>query len=172
MFLSLAFKALGLRWVYAFLLSHLHIPSCISPATSHINEIEVDQACFVLASINEMTNIKICLLFSVLGLEAKNMIHAAVESVTLHDQSNVEMWDLTSNFYFTDADIGKKWTVACCNKLQELNTAVTVSVTTESRISQHLPFFWASLLMPKFLGNDGIQVVMNSKFPCNCMRWC
>ena len=91
MFSSLAFKALGLRWVYAFLLSHLHIPSCISPTTSHINEIEVDQACFFLASFNEMTNIKICLLFSVLGLESKNVILAGVELVALHDQSNVEM---------------------------------------------------------------------------------
>ena len=107
MFSSLAFKALGLRWVYACLLSHLYIPSCISPTTFHINEIEVDQACFVLASFNEMTNIKICLLFSVLGLESKNVILAGVELVTLHDQSNVEMWDLSSNFYFTEADIGK-----------------------------------------------------------------
>ena len=129
MFSSLAFKALGLRWVYACLLSHLHIP-----ATSNINEIEVDQACFVLASFNELINIKICLLFSVLGLEAKNVIRAGVESVTLHDQSNVEMWDLSANFYFTEADIGKNWTVACCNKLQELNTTVAVSVTTKSKI--------------------------------------
>ena len=142
MFSSLAFKALGLRWVYACLLSHLHIPLCISPTTSHINEIEVDQACFVLASFNEMTNIKIFLLFSVLGLESKNVIRSGVESVTLHDQSNVEMWDVTSNFYFTNADIAKNWTVACCNKLQELNTTIAVSVTTESEISQqHLPFF-------------------------------
>ena len=107
MFLSLAFKALGLRWVYACLLSYLHIPSCISPTTSYINEIEVDQACFVLASFNELTNIKIFLMFSILGLEAKSVILAGVESMTLHDQSNVEMWDLSSNFYFTKADIGK-----------------------------------------------------------------
>ena len=80
MFSSLAFKALGSRWVYACLLSHLHIP-----ATSNINEIEVDQACFVLASFNELINIKIFLLFSILGLEAKNVIHVGVESVTLHD---------------------------------------------------------------------------------------
>lgn len=64
--------------------------------------------------------------------------------------------DLSANFYFTEADIGKIRTVACCNKLQELNTTVAVSVTTESEISQqHLSCFRASLLMLKFLGNDG-----------------
>ena len=101
------------------------------------------------------------------------MICAGEESVTLHDQSNVEMWDLSSNFYFTEVDIGKNWTVACCNKLQELNTTIAVSVTAEFEISQqHLPYFRTSLLMPKFLGNDGIQVVMNCKCPRNCRRWC
>lgn len=59
MFSSLAFNALGLRWVYVYLLSHLQFLSCIGPATTHINEIEVDQACFVLASFNDLTTIKI-----------------------------------------------------------------------------------------------------------------
>ena len=128
---------------------------------------------FCLAWFDEFINIKIYLFFFVLGLEAKNVIHAGVESVTLHDQSNVEMWDLSSNLYFTEADIGKNWTVACCNKLQELNIAIAVSVTAKFEIwQQHLLYFWDSLLMPKFLGNDGIQVVMNCKFPCNFMRWC
>jgi len=78
-----------------------------------------------------------------LGVEvAKNVILAGVRSVTLHDPSNVEMWDLSANFYFTEADIGKNRAVACCNKLQELNSAVAVSVSTESEISQqHLSFF-------------------------------
>lgn len=58
-------------------------------------------------------------------------------------------------FYFTEADIGKNQAVACCNKLQELNTAVAVSVSTKSQISQHLSCFQASSLMPEFLGNDG-----------------
>lgn len=77
--------------------------------------------------------------------EAKNVILAGVKSVTLHDQSNVELWDLSANFYFTEADIGKNRAVACSNKLQELNTAVAVSVSTESEISQeHLSSFQVS----------------------------
>ena len=44
-----------------------------------------------------------------LGVEvAKNDILVGVKSVTLHDQSNVEIWDLFGNFYLTEADIGKK----------------------------------------------------------------
>jgi len=59
-------------------------------------------------------------------------------------------------FYFTEADISKNHAVACCNKLQELNTAVAVSVSTESELSQHLlSCFQASSFMSKFLGNDG-----------------
>jgi len=38
-------------------------------------------------------------MFSVLYLEAKNVILAGVKSVTLHDQSNVLMWDLSANFF-------------------------------------------------------------------------
>jgi len=78
-----------------------------------------------------------------LGVEvAKNVILAGVKSVTLHDHSNVEMWDLSANFYFSEADIGKNRAVACCYKLQELNSAVAVSVFTESEISQqHLSCF-------------------------------
>jgi ubiquitin-activating enzyme E1 len=73
------------------------------------------------------------------------VILAGVKSVTLHDQSNVELWDLSANFYLTEADIGKNRAVACCNKLQELNTAVAVSVSTESEISQkHLSCFQVS----------------------------
>eukprot|EP00252_Welwitschia_mirabilis_P014821 TRINITY_DN32861_c0_g1_i1.p1 TRINITY_DN32861_c0_g1~~TRINITY_DN32861_c0_g1_i1.p1 ORF type:complete len:1053 (+),score=251.74 TRINITY_DN32861_c0_g1_i1:370-3528(+) len=71
-----------------------------------------------------------------LGVEiAKNVILAGVKSVTLHDTSNVEMWDLSGNFYLTEADIGKNRAVSCCSKLQELNTSVAVSTLT-SEISK------------------------------------
>jgi ubiquitin-activating enzyme E1 len=77
-----------------------------------------------------------------LGVEvAKNVILAGVKSVTLHDQSNVEMWDLSGNFYFTEADIGKNRAVACCNKLQELNVAVAVSALTSEITEEHLSCF-------------------------------
>lgn len=77
-----------------------------------------------------------------LGVEiAKNIILAGVKSVTLHDQSNVEMWDLSGNFYFTEADIGKNRAVACCNKLQELNAAVTVSTLTSEITEEDISSF-------------------------------
>lgn len=77
-----------------------------------------------------------------LGVEvAKNVILAGVKSVTLHDQSNVEMWDLSGNFYLTEDDIGKNRAVACCNKLQELNAAVTVSTLTSEITEEDLSSF-------------------------------
>uniref|UniRef100_A0A0C9RTP6 E1 ubiquitin-activating enzyme n=1 Tax=Wollemia nobilis TaxID=56998 RepID=A0A0C9RTP6_9CONI len=79
-----------------------------------------------------------------LGVEvAKNVILAGVKSVTLHDEGNVEMWDLSANFYFTEADIGKKRAVACCSKLQELNTAVEISTLTSDLTEEHLSSFQA-----------------------------
>lgn len=77
-----------------------------------------------------------------LGVEvAKNVILAGVKSVTLHDQSNVEMWDLSGNFYLTEDDIGKNRAVACYNKLQELNAAVTVSTLTSEITEEDLSSF-------------------------------
>ncbi|KAF7841934.1 ubiquitin-activating enzyme E1 1-like [Senna tora] len=68
-----------------------------------------------------------------LGVEiAKNLILAGVKSVTLHDEGTVELWDLSSNFVFTENDIGKNRAVASVSKLQELNNAVLVlSLTTK-----------------------------------------
>lgn len=43
-----------------------------------------------------------------LGLEiAKNIILGGVKAVTLHDEGNVEMSDLSSQFYFREEDVGK-----------------------------------------------------------------
>lgn len=66
-----------------------------------------------------------------LGVEiAKNIILAGVKSVVLHDTRTVDSWDLGANFYLSEADIGKNRALACVNKLQELNTAVSVKVHT------------------------------------------
>lgn len=52
--------------------------------------------------------------------------------MTLHDEGTVELWDLSSNFVFTEDDIGKNRAVASVSKLQELNNAVLVlSLATE-----------------------------------------
>eukprot|EP00899_Mesostigma_viride_P027629 jgi/Mesvir1/8050/Mv18206-RA.1 len=64
-----------------------------------------------------------------LGVEvAKNVILAGVKSVTLHDEGDTELLDLSAQFYLTEADVGKNRAQACCSRLQELNNSVHVSV--------------------------------------------
>jgi ubiquitin-activating enzyme E1 len=65
-----------------------------------------------------------------LGAEiAKNLILAGPAAVVLHDESLVEMRDLGSNFYFSEADVGKrKRAEACASQLAQLNPYVQVKV--------------------------------------------
>nr|KYP36358.1 Ubiquitin-activating enzyme E1 1 [Cajanus cajan] len=79
-----------------------------------------------------------------LGAEiAKNLILAGVKSVTLHDEGNVELWDLSSNFVFSENDIGKNRAVASVSKLQELNNAVVVLSLTTKLTKEQLSNFQA-----------------------------
>uniref|UniRef100_A0ACD5XJJ0 Uncharacterized protein n=1 Tax=Avena sativa TaxID=4498 RepID=A0ACD5XJJ0_AVESA len=79
-----------------------------------------------------------------LGAEtAKNLALAGVKSITLHDVENVEMWDLSGNFFLSEDDIGKNRAVACVAKLQELNSAVLISALTEELSNEHLSKFQA-----------------------------
>jgi ubiquitin-activating enzyme E1 len=67
-----------------------------------------------------------------LGAEiAKNVILGGVKSVTLHDPGNVEIADLSSHFYFTEADVGKNRAEVSTPKLAELNNYVTVTCKKE-----------------------------------------
>lgn len=60
-----------------------------------------------------------------LGVEiAKNVILGGVKSVTLHDNAITKISDLGSQFYLTEADIGKNRAAACCQRLSELNSYV------------------------------------------------
>lgn len=60
-----------------------------------------------------------------LGVEiAKNVILGGVKSVTLHDNISCRMADLGSQFYLTEADIGKNRAAACYQRLSELNNYV------------------------------------------------
>ncbi|XP_008553042.1 ubiquitin-like modifier-activating enzyme 1 [Microplitis demolitor] len=60
-----------------------------------------------------------------LGVEiAKNVILGGVKSVTLHDNRLCTIADLGSQFYLTEADIGKNRAVACYQRLSELNNYV------------------------------------------------
>jgi ubiquitin-activating enzyme E1 len=64
-----------------------------------------------------------------LGVEiAKNVILAGVRGVVLHDDHPVEIADLSSNFYFTENDVGKPRSTACASQLAELNNYVNVSI--------------------------------------------
>lgn len=60
-----------------------------------------------------------------LGVEiAKNVILGGVKSVTLHDNVVCQIADLSSQFYLTEADIGKNRAEACSQRLSELNNYV------------------------------------------------
>ncbi|MCD9645786.1 E1 ubiquitin-activating protein [Datura stramonium] len=79
-----------------------------------------------------------------LGAEiAKNLILAGVKSVTLHDEGNVELWDLSSNFIFTEEDVGKNRALASVQKLQELNNSVIISTLTNALTKEQLSNFQA-----------------------------
>ncbi|XP_020101243.1 ubiquitin-activating enzyme E1 2-like [Ananas comosus] len=79
-----------------------------------------------------------------LGAEiAKNLVLAGVKSVTLHDEGNVELWDLSSNFFFSEDDVGKNRALACVQKLQELNNAVLISTLTGPLSKEQLSSFQA-----------------------------
>jgi len=67
-----------------------------------------------------------------LGAEiAKNVILGGVKSVTLHDTENVAIADLSSHFYFTEADVGKNRAEVSLPKLAELNNYVSVTSCTK-----------------------------------------
>lgn len=79
-----------------------------------------------------------------LGAEiAKNLILAGVKSVTLHDEGVVELWDLSSNFIFSEDDVGKNRALASIQKLQELNNAVAISALTTELTKEKLSDFQA-----------------------------
>ncbi|XP_076904023.1 ubiquitin-activating enzyme E1 1-like [Bidens hawaiensis] len=79
-----------------------------------------------------------------LGAEiAKNLILAGVKSVTLHDEGVVELWDLSSNFIFSENDVGKNRALASVQKLQELNNAVLVSTLPTKLTKEQLSNFQA-----------------------------
>ncbi|KAG0490532.1 hypothetical protein HPP92_007395 [Vanilla planifolia] len=79
-----------------------------------------------------------------LGVEiAKNLVLAGVKSITLHDEGSVELWDLSSNFYFSEDDVGKNRASACVQKLQELNSAVIISTITTALSKEQLSNFQA-----------------------------
>ncbi|XP_078447049.1 ubiquitin-activating enzyme 1 [Wolffia australiana] len=79
-----------------------------------------------------------------LGAEiAKNLVLAGVKSVTLHDEESVELWDLSSNFFLSEDDVGKNRALSCVQKLQELNNAVEINTLTKKLTKEQLSGFQA-----------------------------
>ena len=77
------------------------------------------------------------------GVEiAKNVVLAGVKSVTIFDHLPVALTDLSSQFFLTEADIGKPRDQVTRSKLAELNPYVPISVLdvktglSESALSQ------------------------------------
>jgi ubiquitin-activating enzyme E1 len=68
-----------------------------------------------------------------LGAEiAKNIVLMGVASLTIHDTQNVSYHDLSSQFFLSEADIGKNRAEVCQTKLNELNERVQIQVSTDS----------------------------------------
>ena len=69
-----------------------------------------------------------------------------MKSVTLHDEGSVDLWDLSSNFVFTENDIGKNRALASVQKLQELNNAVVVTALSTQLTKEQLSDFQVLVL--------------------------
>ncbi|XP_075977799.1 ubiquitin-like activating enzyme 1 [Anticarsia gemmatalis] len=66
-----------------------------------------------------------------LGVEvAKNVILGGVKSVTLHDERNCTIADLSSQFYLSESAIGQNRALASCEQLSELNHYVPTTAYT------------------------------------------
>jgi ubiquitin-activating enzyme E1 len=59
----------------------------------------------------------------------------------LHDDGKVELWDLSSNFFLSEKDVGQNRAQASVAKLQELNNAVLISTLTGDLTKHHLSNF-------------------------------
>lgn len=75
-----------------------------------------------------------------LGIEiAKNIALAGVKSLSLYDPTTIEIQHLSSQFFLTEQDIGKKIDEVSSTKLSELNQYVPISILSdlsESNLSQ------------------------------------
>ncbi|XP_077980547.1 ubiquitin-like modifier-activating enzyme 1 [Glandiceps talaboti] len=66
-----------------------------------------------------------------LGIEvAKNVVLGGVKSVTIHDEGNAAIGDLSSQFFLREADIGKNRAEVTQPRLAELNNYVPVNTHT------------------------------------------
>lgn len=74
-----------------------------------------------------------------LGLEiAKNVILAGVKSVTVWDPASAEISDLSTQYYLTESDVGRRRDESSLGQLSDLNTYVPVRIleTKASRLEE------------------------------------
>uniref|UniRef100_A0A0A9XZ86 E1 ubiquitin-activating enzyme n=4 Tax=Lygus hesperus TaxID=30085 RepID=A0A0A9XZ86_LYGHE len=82
-----------------------------------------------------------------LGVEiAKNVILGGVKSVTLHDDKVASVADLSSQFYVTEADLGKNRAEVSCKHLSELNNYVPTRAYTGPLSDEYIKDFTAVVL--------------------------
>nr|XP_033782239.1 ubiquitin-like modifier-activating enzyme 7 isoform X2 [Geotrypetes seraphini]XP_033782240.1 ubiquitin-like modifier-activating enzyme 7 isoform X2 [Geotrypetes seraphini]XP_033782241.1 ubiquitin-like modifier-activating enzyme 7 isoform X2 [Geotrypetes seraphini] len=82
-----------------------------------------------------------------LGVEiAKNIILSGVKSVTIHDMGSVHWCDLSSQFYFSEDDLGKNRAEVSQVHLAELNNYVPVFVYTAQLTDSFLAKFQVVVL--------------------------
>ncbi|XVF46203.1 hypothetical protein PTKIN_Ptkin03bG0008700 [Pterospermum kingtungense] len=125
-------------------------PPIMAPGSANLNDIDEDLHSRQLAVYGRETMRRLfvsnVLISGMQGLGAeiaKNLILAGVKSVTLHDEGVVELWDLSSNFVFSESDVGKNRALASVQKLQELNNAVILSTLTTKLTKEQLLDFQA-----------------------------
>ncbi|XP_074646538.1 ubiquitin-like modifier-activating enzyme 1 isoform X2 [Tubulanus polymorphus] len=82
-----------------------------------------------------------------LGVEiAKNVVLSGVKSVTIHDQQNASMTDLSTQFFLREEDIGKNRAEVCQSRLAELNSYVPVTAHTDKLTTEFISQFQAVVL--------------------------
>ncbi|KYQ94030.1 ubiquitin activating enzyme E1 [Tieghemostelium lacteum] len=83
-----------------------------------------------------------------LGIEiVKDIVLAGVKSVTLYDDEIVKIEDLSSQFYFSDDQVGKlKRSDACIKKVVDLNSYVRISSHTGELTEDYLKQFQVIVL--------------------------
>jgi molybdopterin/thiamine biosynthesis adenylyltransferase len=66
-----------------------------------------------------------------LGIEiAKNIVLSGCKNLTIHDTKQTNFYDLSSQFYLNENDIGKNRAECSLKKLQELNLYVKIDLNT------------------------------------------
>lgn len=85
--------------------------------------------------------------------------------MTLHDEGVVELWDLSSNFVFSESDIGKNRALASAPKLQDLNNSVIVHTLTTKLVKEQLSEFevyypFAYFLLSEYTSDVELHVII------------